>query len=242
MENKEPKVINDETTYQQTLKILNNQSRPSKILCMLMNMLEAYRQSKKMGWSRPWNKYGLTTFQTFKIDPVLDASLIQQSLQCVQTLDTFTAESLAFCQQLVSDPDQLMGFIFYSELEEDGKQFETVTLSLGNKVDGNPRYRNRFDIVFDALIQGQEVKPLNRIRIYVDPYQEQHKEPLLSLTLEQHIPDAFQVLFEQLCKLSFEWQSLADKHWDHWTSRYIDYFGPRAIKLNHSHFYMDDAG
>ncbi|MDX8383966.1 MAG: hypothetical protein R8M45_07785, partial [Ghiorsea sp.] len=67
--------IDGEGGYQKTLTILSKQNKPSKVLCVLMNMLESYRQSRKMGWSRAWTKYGLTTFQSFQLDSEHDAFL-----------------------------------------------------------------------------------------------------------------------------------------------------------------------
>ncbi len=238
MDKQLPDQIDNESRYQETLNILNKQSKPSKVLCVLMNMLESYRQARKMGWSRPWNKYGLKTFQSFKLDPSADAELCNAAQDVISCLDDVPTEARDFIKTLLASPESLMGFLFFSEYTEEQQQFETATLSLGRKVSDNARVRDRFDIIFDAPIEQNSARPLGRIRIFVDPYREGVKEPLWSLTLTEDIPAAFHQLFSQLCDLSWQWQSLENRHWDHWTSRYIDYFGPRSVTMESSHFYQ----
>ncbi|MDX8383929.1 MAG: hypothetical protein R8M45_07595 [Ghiorsea sp.] len=231
--------IDGEYGYQQTLHILSKQNKPSKILCMLMNMLESYRQSKKMGWSRAWNKYGLITFQSFKLDSQKDCFLSEQALACLATLQDAPKDVVNFTHQLLTDSERLMGFLFFSEYVEDGQRYETVTLSFGRKVQGNARFRDRFDMVFDAAVIDGKPQALTRIRVYIDPYRQGEKEPLWITTLtDEAIPEAVNDLFVQLCQLSWLWQSEEDRHWDHWTSRYIDYFGERTLLPECSHFYI----
>ena len=233
-----PDQIDNESHYQETLNILNKQNKPSKMLCILMNMLESYRQSRKMGWSRPWNKYGLKTFQSFKLNAQSDSELCHSAQNLISQLEGVPTPAVDFIQQLLASPETLMGFLFFSEYTEDKQQYETATLSLGRKVSGNARVRDRFDIIFDALIKDNTAQALGRIRIFVDPYLEGNKEPLWSVTLTDDIPADFFKLFAQLSHLSWQWQSIEEKHWDHWTSRYIDYFGPRSVTMESSHFYQ----
>ncbi|OIO66814.1 MAG: hypothetical protein CO186_00685 [Zetaproteobacteria bacterium CG_4_9_14_3_um_filter_49_83] len=233
-----PQNINDEASYQETLAILSKQSKPSRVLCVLMNMLESYRQARKMGWSRPWNKYGLTTFQSFKIDPEADGLLCDRALGVVKQLEQVPDQVSEFVNELFGAQGCLMGFLFFSEYTEDHLEFETATLSFGRKVIGNTRFRDRFDVVFDAPVQDGCAQRLSRVRLYSDPYADGSKELLWTMTFTEEIPESLQALFYLLCDYSWQWQLREDKHWDHWTSRYIDYFGPRQHELKQSHFYQ----
>jgi len=240
MGKKIPQNIDDESSYQQTLSILSKQNRRSRILCMLMNMLESYRQKRKMGWSRPWNKYGLTTFQSFRLDAKQDRALAEQALVCLKSFHDAPQQAFDFTHQLLTSPKHLMGFLFFSEYVEDGQQYETATLSFGRKVSVNARFRDRFDIIFDAPLHNNEPQALSRVRLYVDPYEQDEKEPLWSIVLnEKDIPEELSKLFASVCALSWQWQSKEEKHWNHWTSRYIDYFGERSVLPAYSHFYVE---
>jgi len=239
MNENEPKHISNESSYLETLAILNKQTKPSKTLCLLMNMLESYRQSRKMGWSRPWNKYGLTTFQSFKINPEADYQLCEQTLAIVNNLEQVPKQTFDFIHELFVEPKRLMGFLFFSEYTEKNIAFETATLSFGRKVIGNTRFRDRFDLVFDAPIQENCAQHLSRVRLFSDPYNDGSKELLWKTSFTDTIPEDIQKLFNLLCDYSWQWQCRKDKHWDHWTSRYIDYFGPRHHELKQSHFYQE---
>ncbi len=57
-------ILSTEQDYKKVQSELNARKKPSKTLRYMMQALESYRQAKKMGWSRPWNKYNLVNFQT----------------------------------------------------------------------------------------------------------------------------------------------------------------------------------
>jgi hypothetical protein len=230
--------ITDETSYQKTLNSLNKQDRPPRILCFLMNILESYRQARKMGWSRPWNKYGLRTFQSFKLHATNDISLLQNSEQALQHLPGVSKDALIFTQNILHNQKRLMGFLFVSEYTENGQHYESATLSLGCKVKDNPRARERFDIIFDCPIINGQVQILSRIRLYIDPYREGEKEPLYQSAIDGPFHSQLALLFEQLCDCSWQWHDQSSKLWNHWTSNYIDYFGTRQINTSASHFYL----
>ncbi len=62
------KAIENEAQYHETSKILSAKKHPPAILRLLMNSFERYRQARKFGWSRPWNKVDLMNFQSFKLN------------------------------------------------------------------------------------------------------------------------------------------------------------------------------
>lgn len=233
--------IPDETTYQKTLSSLNKQDQPPRILCFLMGILESYRQARKMGWSRAWNKYGLTTFQSFKLHATDDISLIQNTEQTLQSLPDIPNDVLAFMRNILDESERLMGFVFISEYTEGADVYESATISFGCKVKGNPRGRERFDIIFDCPIVDTQAQPLSRVRLYVDPYRDGEKEPLYQCTIKSPVSKELIALFEQLCDCSWQWHDQPEKLWDHWTSNYIDYFGARQINIQSSHFYLNSG-
>jgi len=236
MTDQNPSSIKDESSYQQTLAILSTQNKPPRILCFLMNMLESYRQARKMGWSRAWNKYGVMTFQSLKLNADEDAALMVATERAVPLLSHIPAEAEAFIRQLLGDQERLMGFLFVSEYLEEKQRYESLTLSLGAKVKENARARERFDLIFDCPIVEGEAKPLSRIRVYVDPYREGEKVPLYQVNITGDGLHDWMPLFGSLCDLS--WGNDAHKLWHHWTSNYIDYFGERSVALPASHFYL----
>jgi hypothetical protein len=58
--------------------LMDRQQRPPSILRFLMGD-ELYRQARKIGWSRPWNKYGINTFLSFKLDFPQDDDLVERA-------------------------------------------------------------------------------------------------------------------------------------------------------------------
>jgi hypothetical protein len=225
--------IKDETTYQAAMRTLGNQDRPPAILRFLMGAFESYRQSRKIGWSRPWNKYGINTFLSFKLDFPRDADLIERARAVLaDEAGAMPGAARNFVDDLFADGN-LMGFIFMQEYSEDGRRYESVTLSFGRKT--QKRYRDRLDLILEAPIAGSTVGAFSRLRLFVDPYAEQ-KEPIWQNTFEAVSSENAADLFRHLGDLSWQWAGDKTRIWDHWTSRYIDYFGPRQWSLDDSNF------
>ncbi len=68
--------IESAEAYRLAVQTLNKKDSPPKILQLIMNGFESYRASRKLGWSRPWNKYGVRTFRSYKLDFEHDMALI----------------------------------------------------------------------------------------------------------------------------------------------------------------------
>jgi len=228
--------ISTESAYRSVIKALGRQLDSPRVLRHLMGVVENYRAKRKLGWSRPWNKYGLTTFQAFKLDPSADADLFARAKSLLDAIDDVPDDAREFVAELIADSDQLMGFVFLSEYEEDGAHYETATLSLGRHSTSSARHRDRFDIVLDAPVVELTVKPVARMRLYIDPYTPARKEPLYSATVGDPLPEQAVALFAMLARLSSEWAEDETKLWDHWTSKYVDYFGERQHEQEGSHF------
>jgi hypothetical protein len=225
--------IRDETAYQAAMRTLNQQDRPPAILRFLMSAFESYRQARKIGWSRPWNKYGINTFLSFKLGFPADSDLIERARAVLaDECGAMPGVAKKYVDELLNDED-LMGFIFLQEFSEDGQRYECANLSFGRKT--QKRYRDRLDLIFEAPIDGDTVGAFSRLRVFVDPYAEQ-KEPVWQKTFEGVASDNAATLFAHLSELSWQWTSDKARIWDHWTSRYIDYFGPRKWPVDQSHF------
>ena len=222
--------------YSSMIKTIGQQIGPPALLRRLMGAAEAYREKRKMGWSRPWNKYGLCTFQSFELAAHDDILLFEKAAAVLAKVDDVPAESLDFVNALVRDRDNLMGFIFLSEYREEGREYETATLSIGRKNPESSRHRDRFDIVLDAPINNRIAAPLVRMRIYVDPFIPTQKEPAFVTTVDSTLPALAVELFDTLAECSTLWANAEDKIWDHWSSKYVEYFGPRTMGVLQSHF------
>jgi hypothetical protein len=227
--------IRTESEYIAVRATLSRQNRPAKLLKLLMNAFEGYRQARKIGWSRPWNKAGMRTFLAFRLDRERDADLLTRAAAVLaDELTTASTQVHDFCAQLLADP-QLMIFAFFSEYEEKGISYESMTLSLGRIHAQARRHRDRADLVFDAQVHNQQTQGLTRLRFFVDPY-EKGREPLLTTAVQHPLRESSHRLFLELAQLAREHGSDPNYIWDHWTSNYIDYFGPRRWHLEQSIF------
>jgi hypothetical protein len=150
--------INSKSTYNTAVQALSRKSRPPAILRFIMQALEKYRQNRKMGWSRPWNKYGIMTFQSFKLDfseadDSIESALIDGAESVVDAeCPDMPSDAGAFIRDLLSveNRSDLMGFVFIHEFTENDQRFEGVTLSFGRVKD--KRFRDRFDLIFEAPV------------------------------------------------------------------------------------------
>jgi hypothetical protein len=229
------KAIENESEYHEASKTLSQKKRPPAVLRLLMNSFESYRQARKFGWSRPWNKYELINFQSFRID----VSSYPWFLQTAENLlrleaDNMSAAAGQFCTELLAD-EKLMGFIFVHEYTHNGQQYEGATLSLGRV--NNKRYRDRIDIIVESPVVDGVSQGVQRSRIYIDPYRETDKKPLWQgeslADNNQYITE----IFAALSHVSWLWVNDAAHIWSHWTSAYIDYFGERQWAMTRSYFF-----
>jgi hypothetical protein len=237
--------IEDKAAYRTAVRALNTRNRPPAILRFIMGALESYRQSRKMGWSRPWNKYGIMTFQSFQLDfsqgeksteiVLLDSACAVLAEECADAPEAATA----FVAGLLSAENRgrLMGFIFVHEFTEDGQRYEGATLSFGRVKD--KRFRDRLDLIVEAPVSEEGADEFSRLRVFIDPFRAE-KAPLWSQVAAGGT--ASKALFAQLSALSRDWAGDEARLWDHWTSAYIEYFGPRQWPVTNSHFFTEDVG
>ncbi len=231
------KAIENESEYLAASKLLAQKKRPPAVLRLLMNSFESYRQARKFGWSRPWNKVNLMNFQSFKFKISQQSYLLQIAQQLLQQSHSdIPQEAHDFCNNLLND-DKLMSFIFVHEYDDNGQKFEGATLSLGRKND--KRYRDRLDIIIESPIIDGLSQGVQRCRIFIDPYKKDNKNPLWQGTIDIKDNAYIDDLFSALSHISWLWAHQSEYIWDHWTSAYIDYFGPRQWSLSKSYFYLN---
>ena len=233
------KAIETESEYREASKTLSQRKRPPAVLRMLMNSFESYRQARKFGWSRPWNKYDLMNFQSFR----LNFSCTPWFLDTARTILDIESDAMPeavqqFYQELLSDA-KLMGFIFVHEFSRNGQQYEGATLSLGRV--NNKRYRDRIDIIVESPVVNGVSQGIERCRIYIDPYRQDDKKPLWQNEGLACNKPVYQTLFSALSHVSWSWADNQAHIWDHWTSAYIDYFGDRQWSMSASYFFNDNV-
>lgn len=230
--------IQSAEAYISAMQALNKKDRPPAILRLLMNAFESYRQARKIGWSRPWNKYGVNTYRSYRLDFGKDTDLIAFARDILEETGSEMPEAASeYVNDLLDDgPDargQLMGFLFFHEIEDEGHVHEAVTLSFGRKI--KKRYRDRLDFIFEAAVDDGRAGPLTRMRIFVDPYQGVGP-PLWETNCSTAALSAAPAAFKHLCDVYTAWEKVQGRLWDHWTSAYIDHFGPRRQYIENSNF------
>jgi hypothetical protein len=220
--------VQSEADYRRARKVLSAQDKAPAFLRALMGLFEGYREARRMGWSRSWNKRNLTVFQAFKLVPREDHALITAGLDAIRSeFPEMGRHAEGFIAALIADPS-LMGFIFFHDHNHDGRRLEGATLSLGRKVPSNARVRDRLDLIIEREVTSGAPAPALCARLYVDPFD---RLPGISgpLILERTPTTSASVaaLFDALSQRYRIWSADDSRSWRHWTQRYIDYFGPR---------------
>lgn len=239
MKDKQQFTIDSEAHYQGIRSILSKESQKPGILRLLMRAMEAYRSARKYGWSRPWNKYGVMNVQSFRIRPLADTQLIAMAIQTLQReIPDIPREIEGTIHELLLDKKKLMGFLFVQETTDpDGSLFEGINISLG-RVNAK-RYRDRLDIIIESPMTENKTQGPTRVRVYLDPYDKGRKDPLWTYQENEIKSEQTKADFESLAAISWEWANSPSRIWDHWTSKYIDYFGPRQWNPLSTYFYHE---
>lgn len=231
--------INSPLQYRGVIRTLEADRLPVRMLRFLMNRLESYRQKRKMGWSRPQNKYGLNVFASFYLFKDEDRVMLDEVAKTLLNQIGQLTTHLPFVKELLSDP-ALMGFVFCHDLCDQEKAFEGFTVSLGRKSKISSRFRDRLDIIFECPIVDGMSQGLSRVRVYVDPYREPiSSNPSEFFEFEGSSVDALESIYQSIIGKINSWGQpslYAQREWNHWTSQYIDYFGPRSNRVENSMF------
>lgn len=211
---------------------LNLSNRPPWILRKMMSALEAKRIEKRLGWSRPWNKQGMTIFRSHAVRWREDAALRGRAQAAwAEAAGRVPAPYAAFASGLLEDPG-LMAFAFYHNRSGEDGEYEGFTLSLGRRCREDRSKRDRLDFVLEDLRIGGVVDgAADGARIYVNPW-EMYRSG--EFHVERIAPGSGAgVQSARLYRTGVEcyrqWKDEPSRQWEHWSARYIDYFGPRGF-------------
>lgn len=212
---------------------LNQQKRPPAILCKFMNILESKRMQLKLGWSRPWNKYGLNVFRTHKLSAAGDRQYIDEVRQTFQQLlEDAPSHYISFAESLFDDRS-LMGFIFHHNNQVDDCQYEGITISFGRKVADDKTKRDRLDLVLeDRRVDGAVDGKIDRLRVYANPYDTFASDEHYLLEVidpEGSQAETAQNAYDDAIAKYHRWKEIPERQWSHWSTRYIEYFGKRSF-------------
>lgn len=205
----------DQLSMPALMRELNQQKKPFWLLVKLMNALEKKRQGQGLGWSRAWNKYGLTVFRAH-----------------TQRAEDADAD-LARLRPLLDGA--LMSFTFFhNHTTDDGRQYEGLTFSLGRRVRTDATKRDRLDIVLeDERVDGRVDGRVDRLRVYVCPWSTYGPDRSFHLCERTEIAGPVGRMAQDLFEYGVETYNRdkydASRQWSHWSVRYIDYFGPRSF-------------
>ncbi len=204
---------------------ISRRRQPPAILRLLMGALEARRQAAGLGWSRPWNKLGLTVFATHVLDRVHDQAVIDAARAHLG--------GQAFVDELFADPG-LMVFVFYHDRVVEDVRYEGLTLSFGRRVAADRRRRDRVDLVLEDRCEAGGVDgAVDLARLIVNPWSEWKNRAVQQTELE---PASVQRLYAECLSRFHEWQAVPERQWRHWSIDYIDYFGDRSSVPEGSRF------
>lgn len=225
----------EELSMPALMRELNLQNRPSWALSLLMNALEKKRQAKGLGWSRAWNKYGMTVFRTHVHDVVADVEIFDLVLPLLDRhLKRASGFYRNFVAELLADPNRMAFTFYHNHTTEAGRQFEGLTISIGRKVVDDKTKRDRIDIILEDEREAGAVDGLvDRVRIYVCPWATYGQDRSFLLSEVEHPKGGdiqlVQNLFSQCVQKYHAWKDDEARQWSHWSARYIDYFGPRSF-------------
>jgi len=230
----------DELSMPALAREISLQKRPNALLVKMMNALEGKRQARGLGWSRAWNKYGLNVFRTHTCDVRMDGDYVEPVIPFLKTFLAGAPEPFAaFADDLLNDPN-VMAFTFYHNHEDENQQLEGLTLSFGRKRTEDKTKRDRLDIILeDRRMDGHVDGMIDRLRIYVCPWSHYAKKEfhLVEIAgLAKDDQEACQAIYDHAVRYYHEWKSDPERQWSHWSTRFIDYFGPRTFIPQNSSF------
>ncbi len=227
--------INPEDLSMGTLqRELNLQKKPPIVLAKLMNLLEAKRQRKGLGWSRAWNKYGLNVFRAHIHDFNEDRDYFDGVKNILEHLgQEIPPDYRDFVKDLQADPLR-MAFTFYHNNWSENEQYEGLTISMGRKLPDDRTKRDRIDMILeDRRVDGKVDGKVDRIRIYICPWDRYKNDKAHFLyeskDLGEREFDIAQALYGTCLEKYQAWKDIEERQWSHWSVKYIDYFGPRVF-------------
>lgn len=217
------------------MRELNLRKQPPAILRKLMNALEAQRIARKLGWSRPWNKEGMTLFHALHLDAAENIGLIAKAQELLLPVLTDVPLYSEFVKDLLADP-HLMVYLFCHNHRHDGDLHEGLTLGFGRRVPQDSGKRDRIDIVLEDQVHGKGVDGLiDRVRVYVNPWFDHRYDRLFKSQIDMNNAsiqpgaggEGWQSLYDGILQTYGRQKDNPASQFEHWSIRYIDYFGAR---------------
>jgi hypothetical protein len=210
------------------------QKRPHWMLCRIMDALERKRQEAGHGWSRKWNKVGLTIFRAHQSDRVQDAAYFTAMRPLIDRLLQQVEEPYnSFARQLLDDPEAMTFSFYHNGGQEHGaaEQHEGVTIGLGRRVADEPRKRDRLDLILEDRREGDSVDGvIDRVRLYVCPWSEYREKRFVTVEEKGRFESGdVEVAYRAATEAYNHWKTVEDRQFLHWSARYINYFGRRTF-------------
>ena len=240
-----PRPIKNDAEYRIVHDILTKQSRPLAVLKIFVNLFDAYRQQKKMGWSRPWNKVGTTVFASYVMDPVQDANIVRAAAAALESCWHNAAPELTAWVGGFFNEGRLKGYLFCHDRNEnqEGQQqnYEGLTISLGRPSSHGSTCIDRLDIVLEQEVKQDVVTGVRRLTFIVDPFAHATlKTPYCVHTLGEEDVHAA-LLFQDAERLLKQCAADPDRVWQHWSQSLIHYFVDVRKKIPEGSLFAEDV-
>lgn len=215
------------------MREINLRERPAWVLRVLMSALDKKRQARGLGWSRPWNKIGMTVFRAHRHVPESDGSSLHTAMETIREFAPEPLLSLPFINDLFADP-ALMAFTFYHNRESGGSQYEGLTVSFGRHVPEDRTKRDRVDLILeDRRVDGAVDGRVDLVRIIVCPWSsygiDRDHQRLELCEFSEAERAQFDALYRECVATYLAWKDDESRQWSHWSNEFIDYFGPRTF-------------
>lgn len=222
------------------MREINLRERPGWVLRAMMNALDKKRQALGLGWSRPWNKVGMTIFRANRHVIGQDRELLRGAMEAVREFAPEPLLSLPFIEDLFADP-ALMAYTFYHNRESGGAFYEGLTVSFGRQVPDDRSKRDRIDLILeDRRVDGRVDRRVDLARIIVCPWAsygvDRDHQRYEQCTLSTEERACFDAVYREGVAAYRLWKDDDSRRWFHWSSAFIDYFSPRATVPANSAF------
>ncbi len=148
--------------------------------------------SRRVGWRRPWNIGAVTLSDEARIDDRLMREI--ETALCGLEL---TAQEHAFIEELLH-ADTLRLLVTQNKRTDSTGVYDAYSLSFGRRVSHGFLSYDRLDLIFERKHTHKGNAPLQRVSIFVSPYEIYIKNEFTMLTPEPAA--AMQALYETLLR------------------------------------------
>lgn len=227
----EPMIEPELLSINALMREINLRQRPVPELRSMMRILDKKRQARGLGWSRPWNKIGMTIFRTHRHLPGDESAGLRGAIETVRNYAPEPLLSRPFIDELFADP-ACVAYTFYHDREAGGASYEGLTVSFGRHAPDDRTKRDRIDLILeDRRVEGRVDGCVDLVRIIVCPWSSygvdrdhfRHEQCEFSDAERAH----FDALYRSGVGRYVAWKDDKVREWNHWSTAYIPYFGSR---------------